>query len=189
VLIFIPLFLISNFLDNLPPPAMRSTIFLALVPALIAAAPADPPKKPQLTKDSVPGLKVVPKPLHDKLFDANGKLQAVLSNPKDAVVPSSSIAEIQTLQPKVFSDAVVKKVRYGPFRLPPTSESNWQKTALALGGMADEYVWPAIRSQCKMCWRTSTLKQHLQICTKYYQAMQGMPHRCIERRSRIRGRL
>jgi hypothetical protein len=117
---------------------MKSSILLAIAPALIAAAPADPPTRPKLTKDSVPGLKVVPPPLYDQLFDANGRLQAVLSNPKGAKVPQSTVPEIQLVNAKIFPDTITKKVRYGPYRLPPTGEENWQKKAQALGGMADE---------------------------------------------------
>jgi len=110
---------------------------LALLPVALAAAL--PP--PELTKSTVPGLKVVPLPLRGKLFDSNGKLQSVLSNPEGAVLPKSSVQEVQIEKPKVFANVtgmVRKKVRYGPYRLPPVSEENWQRKAMGLAGMADE---------------------------------------------------
>jgi hypothetical protein len=113
-----------------------------LAPILAAALPADPPRRPQITKSTVPGLKVVPKNLYDRLFDKNGKLQSVLSNPEGVVPPASQVPEVQIEKSKVFPGTLRKKIRYGPYRLPATSEDNWQKTTMNLAGMADEYVFP-----------------------------------------------
>jgi hypothetical protein len=74
---------------------------------------------PKLTKDSVPGLKVLPPPLYTGLFDKNGKLQAVTSN-GNYIAPKSQVPDIQSEKPKRFTDAQRKKIRYGPFRLPGT---------------------------------------------------------------------
>ncbi len=93
---------------------------------------------PKLTKDTVPGLKVVPSPLRDKLFDSNGKLQSLTSNPANVPLPKATVPDIQEEPAKVYSDTIRKKIRYGPYRLPPASESNWQKKAMDLAGMADE---------------------------------------------------
>jgi hypothetical protein len=112
-----------------------TTLFGTFAVSLVTAAPADPPK---LTKDMVPGLKVVPPPLHPKLFDSNGKLQSVTSNLANVALPKSTVPEVQLEKSKVFNDTIRKKIRYGPYRLPPTSESNWQKKAMDLAGMADE---------------------------------------------------
>jgi hypothetical protein len=118
---------------------MKSTIlFGAFAASLVTAAPADPPSSPKLTKDNVPGLKVVPAPLHSKLFDSNGKLQSVTSNLANVPLPKALVPDVQVEPAKVFTDTIRKKIRYGPYRLPPTSENNWQKKAMDLAGMADE---------------------------------------------------
>ena len=109
-----------------------------LAPCLAAAMPADPPKRPEITKSTVPGLKIVPKSLYDRLFDKNGKLQSVLSNPDGIALPKSEVPEVQVEKPKVFAGTTRKKIRYGPYRLPATSEDNWQKKEMNLAGMADE---------------------------------------------------
>ena len=110
-------------------------LFGAFAASFVTAAPVDPPK---LTKDTVPGLKVLPPPLHAKLFDSNGKLQSVTSNLPNVPLPKSTVPEVQLEPSKVFNDTIRKKIRYGPYRLPPTGESNWQKKAMDLAGMADE---------------------------------------------------
>jgi hypothetical protein len=117
---------------------MKSAIlFAAFAASFVAAAPAEPPL-PKLTKDLVPGLKVVPQPLYQRLFDKNGKLQSVTSNLPNVKLPESTVPNIQPEPPKVFTDTTRKKVRYGPYRLPAISEDNWQKKAMDLGGMADQ---------------------------------------------------
>jgi hypothetical protein len=119
---------------------MKAFTLGVLAPVLAAALPAaDPPTKhPEMTKSTVPGLKVVPKPLYDRLFDKDGKLQSVLSNPAGVALPKSEVPEVQVEKPKLFAGTTRKKIRYGPYRLPATSEDNWQKAQMNLAGMADE---------------------------------------------------
>ncbi|KAF2669819.1 hypothetical protein BT63DRAFT_222806 [Microthyrium microscopicum] len=132
---------------------MKSLVILSSIAALAASAPvADPPK---INKDTVPGLKVVPKNLYPKLFDANGKLQSVLSNPEGVALPKSERPEIQIEPSKDFGASppagiIRKKIRYGPYRLPPTSEKNWQREHMNLAGMADEYHYN-ITKPCTEC--------------------------------------
>lgn len=120
---------------------MKSLVFIwAIASTLVAAVPVDStPPKPEINKETVPGLKIVPKPLYDKLFDVNGKLQSVFSNPPTATLPKSTVPEVQIEKSKDFEGTIRKKIRYGPYRLPPISEENWQKKAMNLAGMADEY--------------------------------------------------
>ena len=75
---------------------------------------------PKLNADTVPGYKVLPPPLRSSLFDKNGKLQAVTSNPPGVEAPKSLVPDVQIETPKQFKDAERKKMRYGPFRLPGT---------------------------------------------------------------------
>jgi hypothetical protein len=111
---------------------------------------------PKLGPDTVPGFKVLPPPLHSSLFDKDGKLQAVLSNPANVALPKSSVADVQEQTPVQFPDGVAKrkKIRYGPFRLPGVKESNWQSKAMGLGGMADEYL-PNLTKPCSECMLAS----------------------------------
>ena len=120
---------------------MKSLVLIsAIASSLVSAAPVDPtPPKPEINKSTVPGLKIVPKPVLDRIFDSNGKLQSVFSNPPNAVLPKTTIPEVQVAKSKVFEGTIRKKIRYGPYRLPPISEDNWQKKAMNLAGMADEY--------------------------------------------------
>ncbi len=117
---------------------MKAFTLGVLAPCLAAALPADPPTRPKITKSTVPGLKIVPKPLYGRLFDKNGKLQSVLSNPPGVTLPKSEVPEVQFEKSKVFAGTTRRKIRYGPYRLPATSEDNWQKKQMNLAGMADE---------------------------------------------------
>jgi hypothetical protein len=138
---------------------MKSIVLLSSVGfGLVAAAPQghshsgpqSQPTPPGLTKDTVPGLSVVQKPMYPQLFDKNGKLQSVFSNPPGVSLPKSLVPEVQTEAPKVFKDTIRKKIRHGPYRLPPTSEDNWQKREMKLAGMADNYHYN-ITKPCKEC--------------------------------------
>jgi hypothetical protein len=111
--------------------------FITAVTALPVGSD-DPPDKISIDKYAVPGVSIVPQYYLPKVFDNDGQLQSVLSNPEGAVLPKSSIPEIQIEKPIVFKDTQRKKIRYGPYRLPPVSENNWQKETSNLGGMADE---------------------------------------------------
>jgi len=119
---------------------MKSIFILstAATAGLVAAAPLDPPPKLEVNKFTVPGVKIVPKPLWDRLFDDKGKLQSVFSTPAGVVAPQSKVAEIQKEKSKVFEGTTRLKIRHGPYRLPPISEDNWQKKTMNLAGMADE---------------------------------------------------
>lgn len=62
--------------------------------------------------DTVPGYKVLPPPLRAKVFDKNGKLQDVTSNPAGVAVPKSLVPDQQIQTPKQFPDALRKARKF-----------------------------------------------------------------------------
>jgi hypothetical protein len=66
--------------------------------------------------------------------------------------PASKVAEIQEVKPIAFPDAKALKIRYGPIRMPPTSEKNWQSIITKNVGMSDTVLMgakkPCSSSEC-----------------------------------------
>jgi hypothetical protein len=53
------------------------------------------------------------------------------------VAPEATVPEVQTTNGEIWKEAKRTKVRYGPYRLPATSEVNWESKLLGVRGMAD----------------------------------------------------
>jgi hypothetical protein len=122
-------------------PSLALSLLASILLATNAAPLPDPPAPAASPKQPfIPGTKIIPQPLREKLFDANGHLQSILSNPPGAKLPETTIPEVQVEKAKIYSGTTRKKIRYGPYRLPGTGEDNWQKSVNKLAGMADEYV-------------------------------------------------
>jgi hypothetical protein len=68
--------------------------------------------------------------------------------PKNA--PKSLVAEIQSEPVKYWPEAKRVKVRYGPFRIPPTSEKNVQSEILNVQGMSTTFT-PNAKKPCEDC--------------------------------------
>lgn len=51
--------------------------------------------------------------------------------------PQSTVPEMQDSIGVLWKEAKRTKIRYGPYRIPPTSEDNWEAKLLGVRGMAD----------------------------------------------------
>jgi hypothetical protein len=54
-----------------------------------------------------------------------------------SVTPEATVQEVQHSNGEIWKEAKRTKIRYGPYRIPPTSENNWESTLLGVRGMTD----------------------------------------------------
>ncbi|KAF2663348.1 hypothetical protein BT63DRAFT_461457 [Microthyrium microscopicum] len=57
-----------------------------------------------------------------------------------SVAPKSTVPDVQDEPAKAWKDAKRRKVRYGPYRIPPTSEKNFASEYMNIKGMADTFA-------------------------------------------------
>jgi hypothetical protein len=77
-----------------------------------------------------------------------GVLAGLTPTPKNA--PKSLVAEMQPEKAKYWPEAKRVKVRYGPFRIPPTSEKNFQSEMMNVQGMSTSFT-PSAKKPCEDC--------------------------------------
>jgi hypothetical protein len=64
-----------------------------------------------------------------------------------SVPPKSTVPEVQDSTAKIWPQAKRRKIRYGPFRIPPTSEKNVFSELLNVKGMSNKYTF-GIKKPC-----------------------------------------
>ncbi|KAE9986858.1 hypothetical protein EG328_004577 [Venturia inaequalis] len=75
--------------------------------------------------------------------------------------PPSTVPEVQDSAGVVWKEAKKTKVRYGPYRIPPVSEDNWEAKLLGVRGLADTLKIGAKKpcnGECLMLTMTADLE-------------------------------
>ena len=70
--------------------------------------------------------------------------------PFDARAPKATVGDVQIQKPTLFLDAIRKKIRYGPYRLPGVNENNTQAAVMKVNGMMDAII-PGAKKPCTAC--------------------------------------
>lgn len=79
---------------------------------------------------------------------AKAPAAAAAAPPSNA--PKSGVPEVQIITPSFLPGATRKKIRYGPYKLPSTKETNVESVVMGVAGMSDNFAIPA-KKPCDTC--------------------------------------